>query len=250
MSPETSPPTLSLHERHVLGVLSEKQKTTPDIYPLSINALVTGCNQKSNRDPVFELSDVEVEDTLMSCQKRGLVCRITGGRVERWRHMLYEAWRLDKAEMAVLTELLLRDPQTVGELRQRVSRMEPMADLDALKAVLRKLEDRKMIVWLVAEDRRGATVTHGFHEPKELERMRARAADAASTAPEPRPASAAPAAGGSGLADQLADLRDTVAVCANKVSPNRVGSGLVANFDARLEIPRDEIALCKLLILV
>ena len=215
MSPDTpqptSPPMLTLHERRVLGVLSEKQKTTPDVYPLSINALVTGCNQKSNRDPVLELSDVEAEDVLMDLQKKGLVCRISGGRVERWRHMLYEAWRLDKAEMAVLTEMLLRDPQTVGELRQRVSRMEPMADLDALKAVLRKLEDRRMIIWLVPEDRRGATVTHGFHDPKGLERVRSQAAEAASAVPEPRPASVAHAPpAGPGLADQVSELRATV----------------------------------------
>ena len=218
MSPETTSPVLSLHERRVLGVLAEKQKTTPDIYPLSINALVTGCNQKSNRDPVLELSDVEVEDVLLGLQKKGLVSRITGGRVERWRHMMYEVWRLDKAEMAVLTEMLVRDPQTVGELRQRVSRMEPMPDLDALKAVLRKLEERRMIIWLVPEDRRGATVTHGFHDPKGLERIRSQATEAASAAPEPRAASVAHApAANPGLADQLSELRETVAELKTRV---------------------------------
>src|SRR2546423_2639716 len=83
-------PVLSLHERRVLGVLVEKAKTTPDAYPLSLNALVTGCNQKSNRDPVLNLSDVDVEEALGSMQKKGLVMKITGsGRVERWRHNLY-----------------------------------------------------------------------------------------------------------------------------------------------------------------
>src|SRR5437588_8193509 len=99
MSPEpvsstetaTTWPVLNLHERRVLGVLVEKAKTTPDIYPLSLNALVAGCNQKSNRDPVLDLSDQDVEGGLASLQKRGLAVKITGGRVERWRHTLYES---------------------------------------------------------------------------------------------------------------------------------------------------------------
>src|SRR5205814_7664427 len=125
MSPEpTAPaetpaawPVLSALERRVLGVLVEKAKSTPDIYPLSLNSLVTGCSQKSNRDPIFNVSEVEVEEALSSAQKRGLVIKITGGRVERWRHILYESWRVDKVELAVLAELLLRGPQTEGDLR-------------------------------------------------------------------------------------------------------------------------------------
>src|SRR5713101_3282628 len=135
-------PVLSALERRLLGVLVEKAKTTPDIYPLSLNSLVTGCNQKSNRDPVMNLSDVQVEDALAGAQKKGLVVKITGGRVERWRHVLYEAWRVEKVELAALAELLLRGPQTEGELRARASRMEPIADLDALRAVLKLLAER------------------------------------------------------------------------------------------------------------
>src|SRR5215813_11418979 len=117
-------PVLDEQERRVLGVLVEKAKTTPDTYPMSVNALVTGCNQKSNRDPVLELSDLDVEDTLLGLQKRAWAIKITGGRVIRWRHALYEAWKVDKVELAVLGELLLRGPQTEGELRSRASRME------------------------------------------------------------------------------------------------------------------------------
>src|SRR5437016_13946010 len=108
MSPETPaaapapPPVLGVNERRVLGVLVEKAKTTPDAYPLSLNALLTGSNQKSNRDPLLNLSEVEVEEALLSAQKKGLVIKITGGRVERWRHALYEAWRANKVELAVL----------------------------------------------------------------------------------------------------------------------------------------------------
>ena len=167
-------PVLSTPERRVLGVLVEKAKSTPDIYPLSLNSLVTGCNQKSNRDPVLNSTDLEVEDALASLQKKGLVMKITGGRVERWRHLLYEAWRVEKVELAVLAELLLRGPQTEGELRARASRMEPIADLDGLRSVLRQLAERRLVVYLTPEGRRGTMLTHGFHEPDELERFCAR----------------------------------------------------------------------------
>ncbi|MHB1425276.1 MAG: YceH family protein [Gemmataceae bacterium] len=167
-------PVLDMRERRVLGVLIEKAKTTPDTYPLSVNALVTGCNQKSNRDPLLNLTDLEVEDTLARCQKKGLAIKITGGRVVRWKHNLYEAWHVDKADLAVLGELLLRGPQTEGELRSRASRMEPIDDLDALRMVLRPLVERKLVVYLTPEERRGAVLTHGFHDPHELERLRSR----------------------------------------------------------------------------
>src|SRR5579871_4414873 len=83
-------PILSVIERRILGVLVEKAKTTPDAYPLSLNALVTGSNQKSNRDPVLNLTDLDVEEALGSVQQKGLTAKITGGRAERWRHNLYE----------------------------------------------------------------------------------------------------------------------------------------------------------------
>jgi uncharacterized protein YceH (UPF0502 family) len=166
-------PVLTTLERRVLGVLVEKAKTTPDAYPLSLNALVTGCNQKSNRDPVMNVADHQVEEALSSGQKKGLVIKITGGRVERWRHNLYEAWRVEKVELAILGELLLRGPQTEGELRARAARMEPIADLDALRAALRPMVERRLVVYLTPEGRRGTVLTHGFHSPEELERLRA-----------------------------------------------------------------------------
>ncbi|MFL5241816.1 MAG: YceH family protein [Gemmataceae bacterium] len=165
-------PVLSLAQRRVLGVLVEKAKTTPDAYPLSLNALVTGSNQKSNRDPPLNLSDIEVEDALATLQKQLLVSRISGGRVERWRHLLYEAWKSDKVELAILGELLLRGPQTEGELRGRASRMEPIEDLDTLRAILKRLAERKLVVYLTPEGRRGTVLTHGFHEPSEIPHLR------------------------------------------------------------------------------
>src|SRR5947207_5029915 len=101
-------PVLDLKERRVLGVLVEKAKTTPDTYPMTLNALVTGCNQKSNRDPILNLSNDQVEEGLLAAQRKGLAIRLTGsGRVEKWRHNLYDSWHVDKVEMAVLVELLL-----------------------------------------------------------------------------------------------------------------------------------------------
>jgi uncharacterized protein YceH (UPF0502 family) len=94
----------------------------------------------------------------------------------RWKHSLYEAWHVDKVDLAVLGELLLRGPQTEGELRSRASRMEPIDDLDALRNVLRPLVERKLVVYLTPEERRGAVLTHGFHDPQELDRLRSRIA--------------------------------------------------------------------------
>jgi uncharacterized protein len=165
-------PVLGLNERRVLGVLVEKAKTTPDAYPLSVNALVTGSNQKSNREPLLDLSESDVEEALVRAQQKGLAIKITGGRVVRWRHHLYETWNVNKVELAVLGELLLRGPQTEGELRGRASRMEPIDDVDALRAVLRRLAERRLVVYLTPEGRRGTIVTHGFHDPREIEGLR------------------------------------------------------------------------------
>jgi uncharacterized protein YceH (UPF0502 family) len=199
MSSEPQPsvptlPVLSANERRVLGVLVEKAKTTPDVYPMTINAMVTGCNQKSNREPVLNLSDLDVEDALTSAQKKGLVIKIVtaGGRAERWKHNLYEAWKADKVELAILAELLLRGPQTEGELRGRASRMEPIADLDALRALLRPLVERKLVVYLSPEGRRGTMVTHGFHDAGELKYLRSKHADDAAAPAVPAPATPRP----------------------------------------------------------
>src|SRR5262245_47823564 len=173
-TPPPSMPTFSLVERRVLGVLVEKAKTTPDAYPLSLNALTTGCNQKSNRDPVLSLSEDDVETCLNHMQKASLVTRIQGGRVERWKHNLYEQWNVGKIELAILGELLLRGAQTEGELRTRASRMEPIADLDALRQALRPMAERKLIVFLGEEGRRGTQITHGFHDQRELEAIKLR----------------------------------------------------------------------------
>lgn len=206
-------PVLDVHERRVLGVLVEKGKMTPDAYPLSMNAILTGCNQKTNRDPVLELEDWEVEDAVGRCKEKGLLAKIVGGRVERHKHLLYDALRVDKVEIAIMGELLLRGPQTEGELRTRASRMEPIEDLETLRATLKPLVQRNLVLYLTAEDRRGAMLTHGFHSPKELEGLRRMAAGMVAAEPVARPSvreSAAPPAPLAAKPDErVADLVQT-----------------------------------------
>jgi len=190
MSTDPNPPWAPLpeYERRVLGVLIEKQKTakTADAYPLTLNSLTTGCNQKSNRDPVIELGDDEVEEVLSSLQKKGLVNRLTGGRVDKFRHLLYDLWTGNGPQLAVLAELLLRGPQTKGELRGRASRMAAIDTLDDLEEVLKPLAERRLIVYLGPPDRRGALVTHGFHGPDEAAGLSARQEHVAADADVPR----------------------------------------------------------------
>jgi len=140
---------LSPRERRVVGVLAEKGKTTPEYYPLTVAAIVAGCNQKSNRDPITNYDQDDVEDALQSLRKKGASIMVeAGGRVPRWKHTLYEWLKVSKAELAVLIELLLRGPQTEGELRARVSRMESLADLAALQTILEALMPRGLVVYL------------------------------------------------------------------------------------------------------
>jgi uncharacterized protein YceH (UPF0502 family) len=197
---------LGPRERRVAGVLIEKQKTTPDIYPMSIAAIVTACNQKSNRDPITNYDADDAEEVLDMLRRKGAALMYEGsGRVVRWKHTLYEWLDLKNRpnEMAVLAELMLRGPQTEGELRARAGRMADLPDLDSLHNVLKYLIDRGMVIYLTPPgQRRGAIVTHNFYPPEELAKVRQTQAarvtveeddDEAPARPAPR-AAAAPAA--------------------------------------------------------
>jgi uncharacterized protein YceH (UPF0502 family) len=153
----------------------EKAKTTPEYYPMTLAAIVAACNQKSNRDPVTNYDQDDVEETLHGLRKKGVVILIEGsGRVAKWRHTLYDWLKVSKIELAVLTELLLRGPQTEGELRARASRMEPIADLPALQGILDALTLRLLVIYLSPPgQRRGVFVTHGLYPLEELEKMQA-----------------------------------------------------------------------------
>jgi uncharacterized protein YceH (UPF0502 family) len=132
--------SLSDVEVRVLGSLIEKELTTPEYYPLSLNSLTNACNQKSNRDPVMALAEEEVVRALDSLRfKQLVVLSAEGGRVPKYRHLLAEKIGLMPAEQAIIGELLLRGPQTVGELRTRGERMYPFGELAAVEEVLQEL---------------------------------------------------------------------------------------------------------------
>lgn len=127
-------------ETRVLGCLIEKSLTTPEYYPLSLNALTNACNQKSNRDPVMALTEEDVVRALEALRFNQLaVVSAEGGRVPKYRHLLAERLGLVPAEQAVICELLVRGPQTIGELRTRGERMHPFADLAAVEEILQEL---------------------------------------------------------------------------------------------------------------
>ncbi|MGE0355487.1 MAG: YceH family protein [Burkholderiales bacterium] len=132
-------PTLSLLETRVLGVLVEKQHTVPDTYPLTLNALVAGCNQKTSRHPVLEASDAEVQAALDHLKGLSLVVESSGGRVMRYAHNAGRVLGLPPQSVALLAALFLRGPQTPGELRLATERLHRFGDLSAVQAFLDEL---------------------------------------------------------------------------------------------------------------
>lgn len=131
-------------EVRVLGSLIEKDITTPDYYPLSLNALINACNQKNNRDPVTNLDESAVRTALESLQQKGLAGPASGAdsRVTKYEHRLQEAFNFDRRETAVICVLLLRGPQTPGELHGRTERMYQFGGLDEVQSTLQRLMDR------------------------------------------------------------------------------------------------------------
>jgi len=161
------PTPLGRNERRVLGVLVEKAKTTPDNYPMSIAAIVAGANQKSNRSPVMQLDEDDVEMALDTLKAIGAARDIQGtSRVSKFRHVAYEWLGVDAGGVAIMTELLLRGPQTLGELRTRASRMHELPDLDAVAAIIATLEE-KGLVQAMTPAGRGQTFAHALYPPDE-----------------------------------------------------------------------------------
>ena len=128
-------------EIRVLGALLEKEQTTPDQYPLTINATIAACNQKSNRDPVMKLTETQVVEALDRLREDVLTWRTQGARVERWQHSLDRRWHLTSKSKAIMTLLLLRGPQTAGELRSRSERMHHFESLAEVEETLTGLAD-------------------------------------------------------------------------------------------------------------
>jgi uncharacterized protein YceH (UPF0502 family) len=132
-------------EVRVLGALLEKDQTTPEYYPLTVNALMNACNQKSSREPVVNYDEETVLEALASLQHKGLVLRVSGAghRVEKYGHRLGEKLNLGRRELALLCVLMLRGPQTVGELRGRTERMHEFLDMEEVEHVLKTLEAKE-----------------------------------------------------------------------------------------------------------
>ncbi len=221
--PETgsAPPRwqpLTREQRRVAGVLVEKAKTTPDVYPMTVNSITSGSNQKSNRSPLMELETDRVQQVLDQLRGLGVVVEIHGdGRAIKYKHLLYDWLGVDKVELAVMTELLLRGHQTLGELRQRASRMEPIDDLGRMKQLVDGLVARGLMLELTPAGR-GQVVSHNLYGPEELQKVRNQlAAEGHGSGEDDRGNSDGPsdrtsvARPDTGLALRLADLERLVA---------------------------------------
>ncbi len=141
---------LSAEETRVLGCLLEKQRTTPDAYPLSLNSLRLACNQSTNRDPVVDYDEALIRDALHHLERRGLtrLASGAGSRAAKYRHLLAEALPMDGGEQAVMCVLMLRGPQTPGELKQRTERMHAFSDLQDVHGTLERLIERELVARL------------------------------------------------------------------------------------------------------
>jgi len=133
---------LSLLETRVLGVLAEKERTVPDTYPLTLNALIAGCNQKTSRDPVIDATETEVQAAVDSLKAMNLVIESSGGRVARYTHNIERVLQVPKQAGALLAVLMLRGAQTAGELRINCERLHNFADISSVEGFLRELAER------------------------------------------------------------------------------------------------------------
>jgi len=135
-------PILSLLETRVLGVLAEKQRTVPDSYPLTLNSLVSGCNQKSSRDPVIEATEAEVQAALDNLRAHSLIVETSGGRTSHYGHNVEKVLHIPSQSTALLAMLMLRGPQTAGELRINCERLHKFADISSVESFLAELAER------------------------------------------------------------------------------------------------------------
>ena len=184
---------LSTIQRRVIGVLMEKASTTPDQYPLTLKSLTSGCNQKSNRDPVTSHSEGTVLSTIDELRDMGLVAEVftDGGRAARYRHYMRYRFDFSEAEFAVIAELLLRGGQQPGELRTRAGRMVRIDSQESLRSNLTSLQEKGFVRANGPLDRRGVIVDHTYYPPKKTPQL----ADAEPESPDTTPAAeSAPAA--------------------------------------------------------
>src|SRR5262245_4202739 len=212
---------LDARQRRVLGVLIEKAKTTPAGYPMSVNAIVAGRNQKNNRDPLTSYDDIDVEQALDQLRTLGVVSELDWvGRVSKYKHHAYEWLGVSRPELAVMAELLLRGAQPLGDLRARAARMEPIAAQAELNASVDALGGRGLMLELTPAGR-GQVVSHNLYTPSELAEVRAshggRGPRAESASSEAMPAAAPRAAAGADT-DRLTELAAEVAALRAQVT--------------------------------
>jgi len=212
--PPTEPIFLTPAEARVLGALVEKEVTTPDYYPLSLNALINACNQRSNREPVTDLDEAEVRQALHGLEEMKLAGRARAdGRVTKYEHWLGEAFNFSRAETALLCVLLLRGPQTPGELRGRTERMHRFDELTDVMAGLQKLMEREPALAAVLPRQPGTKESRYAHLLSgPVEALRAAAPDA--FVQREAGASSAPDAG---QEERIAQLEATVAALRQEV---------------------------------
>jgi len=201
-------PALSTEQARVLGCLIEKEATTPENYPLTQNAVVTACNQKTSRNPVMKLDPGRVGQTLRALEQRNLLRSEYGARAARYYHRVDSELKLTAAQRVLIGLLLLRGPQTLAELFTRSERMHRFDDLDDVKHTLDRLSAREtpMVVRLP----RGP----GQREDRYMHRL---CGPVDTTPPEPRPAAAATPAEDSDLDRRVADLEERVAELESKI---------------------------------
>ena len=194
---------LDAAEARVLGSLIEKEVTTPEYYPLSLNALVNACNQKSNRDPMVNYDDETVENTLDSLREKGLIITITGAgsRVPKYSHRISEKLNLGRRELAILCELMLRGPQTLGGLRNRTERLHRFDDPAEVESVIEKMPE--LVVKLSRRPgEKEVRYAHLLSGPP----------DVSASDPEPRTEAPARSDRIAVLENEVAQLREDVAV--------------------------------------
>jgi uncharacterized protein YceH (UPF0502 family) len=201
-------PILGAAECRVLGSLIEKELTTPEYYPLSLNALVNACNQKSNRDPVTNLDEEAVQQAMQRLNKAGLAGNADNlvGRVTKYEHRLQEAYNFTRHEIAILCELLLRGPQTPGELRSRAGRTHAFDDLGVVQSTLQRLMKREPPLVTLLPRQPGTKEARYAHLLSE---------DAETWKPAPEMEEAAPVVFGG---DRIAHLEEQIATLQNEVA--------------------------------
>ncbi|QDT17464.1 DUF480 domain-containing protein [Alienimonas californiensis] len=231
--------TLTRPQRRVIGTLIEKGLTTPGSYPLTLKAVVTGCNQTSNREPITNYSEGAALETLDDLAALGLAAEVhtAGGRAAKYRHLVRKRLTITEPQIAVLAELMLRGRQSLGELRARASRMVPIASLEDLREALDGLMEMGFVSADGPLERRGATVDHALYPPNEAPPAAPAASPAAAASPgSARPASAGPAVDPEELAalkeaneelrTELAELTDRVGQLADALDDLRRDLGV------------------------